>query len=134
MEGFSFDIAFDDFSVLLQPLIQQHSVGASSEWVTYLHSGQSVPMLQTVPEYQEYIAKIGQDAQLAVLFSPNADMKLVETIGQTVTLANQELLYHQQFLDQETGPATMHKYTTEIEKSLRWLVIQSNIQGPRLES
>ena len=131
-------LSLGELAGLPQLLIEQHPLGfadaSSPEWLALLHTGEVVPTFSSPAECQEYIARIGLDAELAVLAASDGDTTAVGRISQIVTLANQEMLNHPIFLDQETGPKHLHKYAEEIQKVIRLEVARGLNHGPVLQS
>lgn len=130
---------FGDLVGLPEILVNAESFGVSDsaplDWVMLLHPGEAVPPIHNVVECQEYISKIGFDAQLSLLMSPDGAAPVeVERIGRIVTLANQEILYHDAFLDKETGGPKLHKFAEEIRNSIKMEVLRALNKGSVYES
>lgn len=137
MEGFSFGIAFDEFSELLQPLTVQYPAGiadaSSSEWVALLHAHEPVPHVHNVIEAQEYLAKIGQDAQLAILSSSNGNIWHSQRIEEIVRLGNQRMVEVDQLCEQG-NEAQLNKYVVEMRRIIKNELVAGLSKGPVLES
>ncbi len=133
MEEFFFGVSFGDLSDLPQLLIEQHPAGiadaSSSEWVALLHAHEPVPVVHNVIEAQEYLAKIGQDAQLAILLSPDGNILYVNRIGEIVTLGNEKMV-EVDVLCEKGNEAALNEYV----KRMRGIIRNELVSGLSKES
>jgi hypothetical protein len=137
MEGFSLGIVFDEFSELLQPLIERHPAGiadaSSPEWLALLHAHEPVPNVNTVIEAQEYLAKIGQDAQLAILLSPDGNTLYVNRIGEIVRLGNDQMVQVQELCEQG-NEAKLNEFVRQMRGIIKNELVSGLSNKPVLQS
>jgi hypothetical protein len=134
--GHFIDFSFGDSAELLQLLIEPQKVGmdtSSSEWLALLHAHEPIPNVNTVIEAQEYLAKIGQDAQLAILLSPDGNTLYVNRIGEIVRLGNDQMVQVQELCEQG-NEAKLNEYVKQMRGIIRNELVSGLSKGAVLQS
>lgn len=137
MEGpFFGDITLGETAGIFHHLIEQYSAGgdtSSSEWIALLHAHEPVPHVHNVIEAQEYLAKVGQDAQLAILSSPDGNIRHSQRIEEIVWLGNQRMVEVDQLCEQG-NETQLNKYVVEMRRIIKNELVAGLSKGPILES